>query len=56
MERVIHKANSFAEADMWDQAQQRAMTPEQRMRIAKALRDRFFPYPRKDLREWHPKK
>ncbi len=56
MERVINKAGSFAEADMWDQAQQRAMTPEQRMRIAKALRDRFFSCPRKDLREWHPKK
>lgn len=28
------------------------MTPEERMRIAKVLRDRFFPHPRKDLREW----
>lgn len=56
MERVVNKASSFAEADSWDQAQQKAMTPQQRMRIAKALRDRFFSCPRKDLREWQPKK
>jgi len=52
MQRVVNKANSFEEADTWDQTQQKSMTPEERMRIAKALRDRFYPHPRKDLREW----
>ncbi|MCC5843012.1 MAG: hypothetical protein JJU05_02045 [Verrucomicrobia bacterium] len=56
MERIVNKASSFAEADAWDQAQQIAMTPEQRRRIAKSLKDRFYPLPRKDLREWVQKK
>jgi len=43
MERVVYKAASFHDADKWDQTQQKAMTPQERMRVAKALRDRAYP-------------
>ena len=49
MERVIHKAKSFKEADEWDIQQQVAMTPEQRLRAARELRDRVYPANAKDV-------
>ena len=56
MERVIHKAKSFKEADEWDIQQQIAMTPEQRLRAAKELRDRVYPANPKDVRACHAKR
>ena len=53
MERVVHKSNGFKEAEEWDIEQQVSMTPEQRMEIAKVLRDRAYPVQNKDVREWH---
>jgi hypothetical protein len=53
MERVIHKAKSFKEADEWDIQQQVAMTPEQRLRAARELRDRVYPANAKDVRACH---
>ncbi|MGA2139376.1 MAG: hypothetical protein ABSH14_10985 [Verrucomicrobiia bacterium] len=50
MERVVHKAKGFKEADEWDIQQQVAMTPEQRLRAAKELRDRVYPTNSKDVR------
>jgi hypothetical protein len=55
MERVVHKANGFKEAEEWDIQQQVAMTPEQRLRAAKELRDRVYPADSKDIRAWHNK-
>jgi len=55
MERVVHKAQGFKEAEEWDIEQQVSMTPEQRMRAAKELRDRFYPNA-KDVRACHPKR
>lgn len=52
-ERVAHKASSHEEARRWDVAQNRAMTPEERMRAARVLRDRVFPADAKDVRAWH---
>lgn len=42
MEREAHKSTSFEEADRWDKQQQWAMTPDERLAIAKELRDRYF--------------
>lgn len=53
MERVVHKTKSFKEADEWDIQQQIAMTPEQRLRAAKELRDRVYPANSKDVRACH---
>ena len=56
MERVVHKAKSFKEADEWDIQQQVAMTPQERLDAAKELRDRVYPPPNKDVRECHQPK
>jgi hypothetical protein len=52
VERIVHKSQSFEEADAWDASQQRAMSPNERMRAAKEIRDRVFPGPNPDIREW----
>ena len=56
MERIVHKAKSFAEADAWEAAQQRAMSPDERLRAAKEIKDRLFPGKNPDIKEWHRKK
>jgi predicted Fe-S protein YdhL (DUF1289 family) len=42
MERIFNKARSSKEAENWDILQQISMTPEERQRIAKELRKRFY--------------
>lgn len=42
MERIAHKARSFEEADAWDRAQHRALTPEERLENAAELRRRVY--------------
>lgn len=42
MKPIIHKANNFREAEAWDIEQQIRMTPEERQRIAKQLRERYY--------------
>jgi hypothetical protein len=54
MQRVVHKARSFKEADAYDVRQQRAMTPQQRMDAARELQRRFYG-PSKDIRSCHRK-
>lgn len=51
MERVAHKARGFEEAEAWDIAQQRAMTPDERRRVAKVLRDRAYGARNPDVRD-----
>ena len=53
MERVVNKAQSHQEADAWDVEQQLAMSPEERLRAAKELRDRAYPSDAPDVRECH---
>jgi len=53
MDAVAHKSKSFKEAAEWDIRQQLAMTPAQRMLVAKVLRQRAYPAGSKDVREWH---
>jgi hypothetical protein len=42
VKRIVHKAKSFQEAEAWDIAQHIQMTPEQRQKAAKQLRDGFY--------------
>jgi hypothetical protein len=56
VERIVHKSQSFKEADAWDASQHRAMSPNERMRAARQIRDRVFPGPNPDIREWHRRK
>ena len=53
MERVVHKSRSFEEADRWDIQQQVQMTPRERMRVARQLKDRAYPPDSEDVRECH---
>jgi hypothetical protein len=53
MERVVHKAASHDDARRWDIEQQVSMTPEQRLRAARQLKDRAYPRDAKDVRAWH---
>jgi hypothetical protein len=53
MERIAHKASSHEEARRWDVEQQRSMTPAQRMRAARILKERAFPRDAQDVRECH---
>ena len=46
MERVVHKAKSFKEADAWDRRQQLRMRPQQRIRVARVLQQRVFGPPK----------
>lgn len=45
MKRFIHKARNHAEARDWDIIQQIMMSPEERQRIAKELKRRFYACP-----------
>jgi hypothetical protein len=53
MQRIVKKSRSFGEADRWDRRQNAALTPEERIRIAHALRKRAYPAMAKDVRAWH---
>jgi len=53
VERVVNKTRSFEQAAEWDVRQQVAMTPRQRMRIARELKERAYPSNAKDVRAWH---
>jgi hypothetical protein len=51
MERVANKARGFEAAREWELAQDRAMTPDERRRVAKALRDRVYGTDCPDVRD-----
>jgi len=53
MERVVHRASNHAEARAWDIEQHVSMTPEERLRAARVLKDRAYPRDSKDVRECH---
>ena len=42
MQRIVTKAKGHREAEKWDVIQQITMTPEERQRVAKELKERFF--------------
>jgi hypothetical protein len=51
MERIVKKSKDFKEADEWDVLQQTTMTPDQRMKTAKELRDRYYGADSKKVRK-----
>ncbi len=53
MDPVVHKARDHDEARAWDVEQNAAMTPEQRLRAARVLKDRAYSPDAKDVRECH---
>jgi len=42
MERIVHKAKSFKEAEEWDIMQQINLTPEQRQEVARELEEQVY--------------
>lgn len=50
MERVVHVAYDFESAGEWDIQQCLAMTLQERLRAARALKDRLYPQP-EDVRD-----
>jgi len=53
MERVVNKPVNHEQAHLWDVEQQLSMTPEERLRAARQLKDRVYPADAKDVRAWH---
>ena len=51
MKRVVHKSRSFKEAEQWDIHQQKTMTPEQRQRIAREIKERVYGVDCPDVRQ-----
>lgn len=51
MEREAHKSRSFADAAAWDREQMWAMTPDERLEIARVLRERVYGADAPDVRE-----
>ncbi len=51
MEREAHKSHSFAEAERWNLEQAWSMTPDERMEIARVLRERVYGNEAPDVRE-----
>ena len=42
MKRLLHKAKNHREAQKWDVLQQIMMSPEERQKLAKKLKQRFY--------------
>lgn len=56
IDRSFNKTTSFSAAKNWDILQQISMTPEQRQRAAKELKQRVFGKYAPDVRASHPGK
>ncbi|MCX6554903.1 MAG: hypothetical protein NTZ12_07820 [Candidatus Aminicenantes bacterium] len=51
--RVVNKSMGFQQAREWEILQEITMTPEQRQRAAKALKERFYGKKALDVRASH---
>ena len=51
MKRIVNKASNHKQAGEWDVKQQLEMSSDQRLEVAKALRDRFFGKDNMDVRK-----
>jgi hypothetical protein len=56
MERTVHKARNFRDAEQWDLAQQIRMTPAERWSVARRLKERVYGKTAKDVRACHKPK
>ncbi len=52
MQRIVNKAKNFKEAEEWDIQQIVSLTPVERQKIAKKLKDRFYKDKRIHLKEY----
>ncbi len=52
--RIVHVANGFQEAREWEIQQELSMTPAQRQRAAKQLKERFYGKNAPDVRKAQP--
>jgi len=50
MKRIFHKAKNHREAEWWDIRQQISMSSDERQRIAKELKRKFFGMNNRDVR------
>ena len=55
MERIVHKSRDFQEAARWNIEQQIGMTPQERMRVSRVLKERVYRLDAKDVRQCHGK-
>jgi hypothetical protein len=55
MERISNKAKNYKEAEDWEILQEVNLTPEERQKIAKELKRRFYGDKPRDVRESHKK-
>ena len=53
MERIVHKARGFQQAEEWDVEQQVRMTPDERQLAARELKERVYGAHAPDVRESH---
>jgi hypothetical protein len=51
MERTVHKSHDFTAATRWDVHQHLKLSPEERLRAARTLKERAFPSDAPDVRE-----
>jgi hypothetical protein len=52
MKRICNIAKNHKDADEWDIRQHVAMSPNERMKIARILRERVYGKKTMDVREW----
>jgi dienelactone hydrolase len=53
LRRVVNVSHGFSQAREWEILQEISMTPAQRQRAAKALKERFYGKNRPDVRAAH---
>jgi len=56
MERIVHIAKNFEDAEQWDIEQNLSMTPEERMDAARHLTEQVYGKDQPDVREWERRK
>lgn len=56
MKRIVNIASNHEEARQWDIKQATSMTPKERQRVARILKERVYGKDNPDVREWHRKK
>lgn len=56
MERVVHVAKNYEDADKYDRRQSLELSASERIFLARKLRVRVFGNKNPDIREWHRKK
>ena len=56
MERIVNKSYDFESAAEWDIAQQVDMSPQERQRVSRLLKEKFYGSDTMDVRACHREK